>query len=202
MWDKFLHLRQNIHLGHSEADNQHAQWLLEIGAGSTMDDSEMIQVSQSMVCANINALINRIYPGIGNTRPQDDQYFLDCIILCPRNDEMHDINEAILQQFNPNAEVHMLRSMDSVSEEDGMHHAYPAEFPQQLNAGGLPSALLCLKVGSPVILLRNLDPGEGLCNGIRMMVLNMRRMVLQYRIISKDRRFRDKVVLIPRIRLL
>jgi len=178
MWDKFLHFRQNIHLGHSEADNQHAQWLLEIGAGSTMDDSEMIQVSQSMVCANLNALINRIYLGIGNTRPQDDQYFLDCIILCPRNDEMHDINEAILQQFNPNAEVHMLRSVDSVSEEDGMHHAYPVEFPQQLNAGGLPSALLCLKVGSPVILLRNLDSGEGLCNGIRMMVLNMRRMVL------------------------
>ena len=47
------------------------------------------------------------------------------------------INEAILQQFNPNAEVHMLRSVDSVSEEDGMHHAYPAEFLQQLNAGGL-----------------------------------------------------------------
>ena len=33
---KFLHLRQNIRLGHSEADNQHAQWLLEIGARSTM----------------------------------------------------------------------------------------------------------------------------------------------------------------------
>ena len=106
------------------------------------------------------------------------------------------INEAILQQFNPNAEVHMLRSVDSVSEEDGMHHAYPAEFLQQLNAGRLPSALLCLKVGSPVILLRNLDPGEGLCNGTRMVVLNVRRKVLQYRIISKDRRFRGKVVLI------
>jgi len=50
--------------------------------------------------------------------------------------------------------------------------------------------------------LRNLDPGEGLCNGTRMVVLNVRRKVLQYRIISKDRRFRDKVVLIPRIRLL
>jgi len=35
-----------------------------------------------------------------------------------------------------------------------------------------------------------------------MVVLNVRRKVLQYRIISKDRRFRDKVVLIPRIRLL
>jgi len=92
--------------------------------------------------------------------------------------------------------------MDSVSEEDRMHYAYPAEFLQQLNAGGLPPALLCLKVGSPVILLRNLDPGEGLCNRIRMVVLNVRRKVLQCRIISKDRRFKDKVVLIPRIRLL
>ena len=93
----------------------------------------------------------------------------------------------------------MLRSIDSVSEEDRMNYTYPAEFLQQLNASGLPPALLCLKVGSLVILLRNLDPGEGLCNGTRMVVLNMRKKVLQYRIISKDRRFRGKVVLIPRI---
>jgi len=112
---------------------------------------------------------------------------------------VHDINETILQQFNPNAEVYMLRSVDSMSEEDGMHHAYPVEFLQQLNAGGSSPTLLCLKVGSPVILLRNLDPGEGLCNRTRMVVLNIRRKVLQYRIISKDRRFRGKVVLIPRI---
>ena len=77
----------------------------------------------------------------------------------------------------------MLRSIDSVSEEDRMHHAYPAEFLQQLNAGGLPPALLCLK------------------NGTRIVVLNVRRKVLQCRIISKNRRFRGKVVLIPRIRL-
>jgi len=100
------------------------------------------------------------------------------MILCPRNNKVYDINEAILQQFNPNAEVYMLRSVDSVSEEDRMHHAYPTEFLQQLNASRLSSALLCLKVGSLVILLRNLDPGEGLCNRTRMVVLNMRRKVL------------------------
>jgi len=33
-----------MYLGHSEANNQHAQWLLEIGAGATMDDNKMIQV--------------------------------------------------------------------------------------------------------------------------------------------------------------
>jgi len=31
-------------LGYSEANNHHAQWLLEIGAGSTMDGNEIIQV--------------------------------------------------------------------------------------------------------------------------------------------------------------
>ena len=46
------------------------------------------------------------------------------------------------------------------------------------------------------------DLGEGLCNRTRMVVLNIKRKMLQYRIISKDRRFREKVVLIPRIRLL
>ena len=138
----------------------------------------MIQVPQFMVCANLNGLINRIYPEIGNSRTQDDQYFLDCIILYPRNDQVHDINKAILQQFNPTAEVHILRNIDSMSEEDRMHYAYLAEFLQQLNAGRLPPALLCLKVGSPVILLRNLDPGEGLCNRTRMVVLNVRRKVL------------------------
>ena len=55
---------------------------------------------------------------------------LGLIILCPRNDQVHDINNTILQQFNPTAEVHMLRSVDSMSEEDGMHYAYPAEFLQ------------------------------------------------------------------------
>jgi len=109
-----------------------------------------------MLCAKLNTLINRIYPGIGNPRPQKDQYFLDCIILCPRNDEVHEINKAILQQFNPvpDTEVHILRSVDSVSEEDGMYHAYPVEFLQQLNTGGLSPAVLHLKVGCPVILLK------------------------------------------------
>jgi len=68
-----------------------------------------------------------------------------------------------------------------------MHYAYPAEFLQQLNAGGFSLALLCLKVSCSVILLRNLDPEEELCNGIRIVVLNVRRKMLQCRIINKDR---------------
>ena len=96
----------------------------------------------------------------------------------------------------------MLKSMDSVSEEDRIYYIYSVEFLQQLNSSGLPPALLCLKVGCSVILLRNLDPGEGLCNGTRIVILNMRRKMLQCRIISKNKRFTKKIVLISRIRLL
>jgi len=36
----------------------------------------------------------------------------------------------LMGPFFNNTEVHMLRSIDSVSEKDGMHYAYPAEFLQ------------------------------------------------------------------------
>jgi len=74
LWEhiKFLHLRQNMCLGHSEADNQYAQWLLEIGAGSTMDNNEIIQVSQSMVCVRV-------------TGAQDSRRILSYITVCGYN---------------------------------------------------------------------------------------------------------------------
>jgi len=78
-----------------------------------------------IVCTN---LINRIYPWIDNPRAQDDQYFLDHIILCSKNNKVHNINKAILQQFNPNVRIYMLRSVNFVSEKDRMHYVYPAEF--------------------------------------------------------------------------
>ena len=44
-----------------------------------------------------------------------------------------------------------------------VHRGHIQQFLQQLNGGELPPALLHFKVGCPVILLRNLDPGEGFC---------------------------------------
>ncbi|KXN91270.1 ATP-dependent DNA helicase PIF1, partial [Leucoagaricus sp. SymC.cos] len=120
-----------------------------------------------------------------------DQYFLDRTVLSSRNDEVDDINAAILDKFS--GEKHVLMGTDSIdldNPHDENYNPYPMEYLNSLNVSGLLLAKLVLKVGCPIMLLRNLDPSEGLCNGTR---------VLYCKIISGDARFANKEVMIPRI---
>ncbi|CAN7105154.1 unnamed protein product [Brassica rapa subsp. narinosa] len=56
---------------------------------------------------------------------------------------------------------------------------YPPEYLNCLEFQGLPKHKLVLKVGIPVMLLRNINEKEGLCNGTRIIVtynrMNYRR---------------------------
>ena len=47
-------------------------------------------------------------------------------------------------------------------------HLYPVEFLESLKVSSLPSHKLILKVGTPIMLLRNLHAAEGLCNETRL----------------------------------
>lgn len=98
----------------------------------------------------------------------------------------------------------MMMSSDSVRMENqalNAYQPYPAEYLNSLNASGLPLAKLALKVGAPVMLLRNLDASRGLCNGTRMIVTDIRPCMLQCHIITGDERFAGTSVLIPQIEL-
>ena len=156
------------------------------------------------MCLNdktLESLINTVYPGIehGNKSPE---YFLDRTILACRNDEVDDINEAVLAKFPGNATT--LMSADSVQtqgEAENDYQPYPVEYLNSLRASGLPLAKLTLKPGCPIMLLRNLDPIKGLCNGTRMILNQIRPRVLDCTVISGDPRFSGNRVLIPRISL-
>ncbi|CAN6893122.1 unnamed protein product, partial [Brassica oleracea] len=50
---------------------------------------------------------------------------------------------------------------------------YPLEYLNSLEFPGLPAHKLRLKVGVPVMLLRNMNQKEGLCNGTRLIVTHM-----------------------------
>ncbi|XP_076918911.1 uncharacterized protein LOC143579506 [Bidens hawaiensis] len=54
----------------------------------------------------------------------------------------------------------------------------------RIKASGLPNHKLVLKVGVPVMLLRNIDQKSGLCNGTRLKVVSLGKRIIQVEIIS------------------
>jgi ATP-dependent DNA helicase PIF1 len=76
---------------------------------------------------------------------------------------------------------------------------YPQEFLQSLNFTGLPLHELRLKEGAIVMLLRNLNIKEGLCNGTRLKILKFLNYSIKVEILTG--KFRKNEVLIPRIKL-
>ncbi|EOA36687.1 hypothetical protein CARUB_v10012067mg, partial [Capsella rubella] len=74
---------------------------------------------------------------------------------------------------------------------------YSQEFLNSVNVSGLPKHALTLKKGAPIMLLRNIDPKGGLCNGTRLTVTQMPNHVLEARIVTSDNNVAK--VLIPRM---
>ena len=79
---------------------QHANWLLDIGAGLNLDNTEKIAIPPHMLCSDheIDSLMNQIYPDMVQG-DQDDQYFLDRNILACTNDSVMHLNEELLKKF-------------------------------------------------------------------------------------------------------
>jgi len=72
-----------------------------------------------------------------------------------------------------------------------------SEFLNSLKVSGLPNHGIRLKVGCPVMLLRNLDPKGGLMNGTRLQITQMCDKIIEAVIITGDRV--GHKVLLPRI---
>jgi hypothetical protein len=192
-----------MRLDRTPDSDRHAAWLLDIGAGINSDNQEVVEIPAAMCCSDrtLESLIASTYPGISQMDNIEDQYFLDRTILSAKNEDVHKINNAILDEIYPDREKHVMLSADSVNLDDhtAQNQIYPIEFLNSLNASGLPLSKITLKTGCPLMLLRNLEASKGLCNGSRLVLTDIRQHVLKCKIITGDARFAGQIVLIPRI---
>lgn len=125
-----------------------------------------------MIANSIDELLDFVYPGLkGSDALPTQDFFRDQAILAARNGDVNRINCDVLEMLK--GEEIVLFSADRVVTElgaDAVAARYPVEMLRSLNAPGLPPGELRIKIGCPLILLINLAPSRGLCNGTRMVL--------------------------------
>ncbi|CAI9271578.1 unnamed protein product [Lactuca saligna] len=96
-------------------------------------------------------------------------------IVCPTNEVPDKINNMILETITASGVVY--NNTDSM-QPNGKHTAdpeglYPTDYLNELIFPGIPPHVLHLKQGAPIMLLRNMNQKEGLCNANTFTSINV-----------------------------
>ncbi|XP_073036896.1 uncharacterized protein [Primulina eburnea] len=105
---------------------------------------------------------------------------VDRAIITPKNVDVDNINQMLILKFP--GEEKEYTSWDSV--EDDNQNLFQEKFLNSLSPSGLPPHNIILKVGSPVMLLRNIAPELDLCNGTRLICRSLGRNFIDAEIIT------------------
>jgi ATP-dependent DNA helicase PIF1 len=128
---------------------------------------------------------------------QDPEYLCSRAIICPTNAGAAKVNELMIENFPGQEKVYL--SHDSVVDES-QRHQFPEEFLNTIQTSGMPDHIIRLKPGTPIMLLRNLDPYNGHCNGARYVVKNLRPHIIHAVVATGTHKGKD--LFIPRIKVI
>ncbi|XP_035833040.1 uncharacterized protein LOC118481843 [Helianthus annuus] len=172
------------------------KWILDMGSGRLPaisldgeDERTWINIPRDLLIPvsdnPIESVVSDTFPNI-EERFTDVSYLQERCILSSTNNEVDTINLHVLDKLP--GDNHELFSLDSICAStnniEEMQAMYPTEFLNTLHFSGLPNHILKLKVGAPIILLRNLNLKKGLCNGTRLVVTQISRRVIEGVIIT------------------
>ncbi|KAL7610033.1 hypothetical protein Lser_V15G12599 [Lactuca serriola] len=182
-------------------DPRFSDFLLRVGDGKeeTLDES-YIRIPNNMSIPytdktkSVDALIDAIFPSL-QSNDADSKFIISRAILSTKNESVDEINNKLIERFSGEQKVYY--SFDEA--EDDKNNLYPMEYLNSLNVSGVPPHYLRLKTGCPVILLRNIDPSNGLCNGTRLICRAFQRNVIDAEIVVGQHA--GKRVFLPRIPL-
>nr|GEW89464.1 DNA helicase [Tanacetum cinerariifolium] len=122
-------------------------------------------------------------------------------IFCPKNDTADLINAKILLAVEGRSKIYLSNdeAIPLGGDKSETERLYPMEYLNTMNFPGFPPHELEPKVGSPIMLLRNVNLLGGLCNGTRMIVRSLKSKVIEAQIITgtrvNDKVFIDKIPL-------
>ena len=178
-------------------DQSFCDYLLRIGDGTkTTIIDDKIKLPPFMIIpykdefTSLSTLILAIFPNIERYSNSVD-LMIDRAILTPKNDDVDEINRILIDKLpGPITRYYSFdKTIDCCQQED---------FLNSLAPNGLPPHELVLKLNCPIILLRNIDPTKGLCNGTRLTCYAFQPNVIDAEIDVGDH---GKRVFIPRIPL-
>ncbi|XP_012837726.1 PREDICTED: uncharacterized protein LOC105958267 [Erythranthe guttata] len=200
LWGKMKKFTLSTNM-RAKTDPKFCEFLLRVGNGEEPADAEgNIKIPQQMIIHydndedSIQRLIMAIFPSLSNNS-HSAAYMTSRAILTTRNENVDKLNEKLISLFPGEG-----RSFHSYDEAiDDVNNYYEEEFLNSLSPNGLPPHKLLLKINCPIILLRNLDPSNGLCNGTRMVCRNFKDNVIDAEIVFGQHS--GKHVFIPRIPL-
>ena len=187
------------------------RWLLSLGDGTVQEtgDSRLIEIPPEL-CSVIGKntkeapevegksmvdFCEKIFPNLAQNI-SDTDWLEGRAILAPTNSQVDTINDLLVEKL-PGDSI-TLHSSDALDNPRDAFR-YNTEYLNTLNPTGLPRSKLCLKPGMPVMLLRNLNPTEGLCNGTKLVFKEIRsNRLLVCKTIGEET---ERTVYIPRISL-
>ena len=220
IWSNFQKhtLRTNMRVQTQGHNNDFALWLLQVGEGTHEQPSSditppvpknSIELPAAMCIDNTcltsddkftahpsnaskDALLDFVYAGMDTST--DLQYFENRIIVTPRLDAAAEINACMIQRMH--GTVHTYLSADSIVY-DAQRSKFPTEFLNGINdISGMPPHELNLKVGMPVILLKNMRPPKH-CNGTRYTIQSVHTNYL--RLYTLTGHGKGETFMLPRI---
>ncbi|BAF21222.1 Os07g0255200, partial [Oryza sativa Japonica Group] len=183
------------------SDTWFADYLLRFGNGTEEVNKEGLIGLPSDICVSckgnetdLERLIDTVFPNL-NDNLTDPNYITCRAILSTRNEFADRINVKMIERFR--WDVMTYHSFDRAK--DDPHNYYPPEFLNSLTPNGLPPHVLKLKINCPIMLLRSIDPANGLCNGTRLVVHQFGKNAIDAEIVVG--KHAGKRVFLPRIPL-
>ncbi|KAF8109061.1 hypothetical protein N665_0103s0016 [Sinapis alba] len=198
----------------NRADLEFSDWLLKVGEGTAPTASEdglhehyeqMIHVDTSLLQQidedPLNQVVETAYGDLTKQKAFDSS-FTNKAILTPRNETVDEINAYTISHTDGVSKEYFSSNSFEISDTQSEQNdtLYAVEYLNSLDFPGLPTHKLTLKVGAPVMLLRNLNQKGGLCNGTRLILTYVGEHVLEAEIVTGSHI--GKRVLIPKIVLL